>query len=208
MSILLLRLARSNRAASSAEFAMVAPLLVLMLLGMVDVGRFMWELNQAEKATQLGARFAVVTNPVSNGIVTADYANASLESGDLIPAERLGALKCTSAGCSCVSTCPEIGDMSVNSASFNAIVARMQVFKPDIAAANVEVTYRGSGFGFADDTAGGGGASDTMEISPLVTVALTDLTFRPITALLFAEIDLPPFSTTLPAEDASGAVSN
>ena len=216
MSKLFSGLIRCNAAASSAEFAMVAPLMVLMIFGIIDVGRFMWELNQAEKATQLGARFAVVTTPVSNGIVTADYADSSLGAGDLIPADRLGALKCTSSGCTCVSTCPEISDLSVNSASFNAIVTRMQVFKPDIAAANVEITYRGSGFGFAGDAAGsgggggggGGGAAETMEISPLVTVALTNLTFRPITSLLFAEIDLPPFSTTLPAEDASGAVSN
>ncbi len=187
---------------------MVLPLLLIMMFGTVDVGRFMWELNQAEKATQLGARFAVVTTPVSNGIVTADYADASLDSGDLIPADRLGALKCTSAGCTCVSTCPEVTDLSVNSAAFNAIVARMHAFKPDVAAANVEVTYRGSGFGFADDTAGGGGGSDTMEISPLVTVSLKDLEFEPLTCFILCNIGLPAFATTLPAEDASGAVSN
>ena len=187
---------------------MVLPLLLIMMFGIVDVGRFMWEMNQAEKATQLGARFAVVTTPVSNGIVTADYANASLDSGDLIPADRLGALKCTSAGCTCVSTCSEVTDLSVNSAAFNAIVARMHAFKPDVAAANVEVTYRGSGFGFADDTAGGGGASDTMEISPLVTVSLKDLAFEPFSCFVLCDVDLPSFATTLPAEDASGAVSN
>jgi hypothetical protein len=210
MNRLFSRLIRCNVAASSAEFAMVAPLMVLMIFGIIDVGRFMWELNQAEKATQLGARFAVVTTPVSNGIVTADYANNALDAGDLIPADRLGALKCTSSGCTCVSTCPEITDMSVNSAAFNAIVARMQVFKPDIAAANVEVTYRGSGFGYAGDAGGTGGGAppETMEISPLVTVSLTGLTYSPLISLFFADLALPPFSTTLPAEDASGAVSN
>lgn len=202
------RLLRCNRAASAAEFAMVAPLMLIAMLSVVDVGRFMWEMNQAEKATQLGARFAVVTNPVSNGIVTADYANASLDAGELIPADRLGELKCTSAGCTCVSTCPEVTDMSVNSAAFTAIVARMQAFKPDITAAKVDVTYRGSGFGFAVHTSGGGGGSDTMEISPLVTVSLKDLEFAPITCFVLCNFDLPAFATTLPAEDASGAVSN
>lgn len=208
MSATLRHLRHCQRAASSAEFAMVAPLMLIMMLSIVDAGRFMWEMNQAEKATQLGARFAVVTTPVSNGIVSADYADGSLEAGDLIPADRLGALKCTSAGCTCVSTCPEVTDLSVNSAAFNAIVARMQAFKPDVAAANVEITYRGSGFGFADDTAGGGGASDTMEISPLVTVSLKDVAFAPITCFVLCDFDLPAFATTLPAEDASGAVSN
>ena len=187
---------------------MVAPLMLIMLLGTVDVGRFMWEMNQAEKATQLGARFAVVTNPVSNGIVTADYVNGSLDAGELIPSDRLGALKCTSSGCTCVSTCPEVTDLSVNSASFTAIVDRMQAFKPDVAAANVEITYRGSGFGFAEHSSGGGGGSDTMEISPLVTVSLKDLEFEPLTCFVLCDIDLPAFATTLPAEDASGAVSN
>ena len=187
---------------------MVAPLMVLSILAVVDVGRFMWEMNQAEKATQLGARFAVVTNPVSNGIVTADYVNGTLAAGELIPADRLGELKCTSGGCTCVSTCPEVSDLSVNSTAFNAIVGRMQTFKPDVTAAKVEVTYRGSGFGFAVHTSGGGGGSDTMEISPLVTVSLKDVKFEPITCFVLCDIDLPAFATTLPAEDASGAVSN
>ena len=209
MSTVFARLFRCDRAASAAEFAMVAPLMLISMLGIVDVGRFMWEVNQAEKATQLGARFAVVTTPVSNGIVTADYAvTGSLDSGDLIPASRLGALTCTASACTCVSTCPEITDPSVNSAAFDAIVARMQAFKPDVTAAKVEVTYRGSGFGFAEHTPGGGGGSDTMEISPLVTVSLKDLKFEPITCFVLCDFDLPAFATTLPAEDASGAVSN
>jgi hypothetical protein len=47
-----------------------------------------------------------------------------------------------------------------------------------------------------------------MEISPLITVTLKDLEFRPITALLLARMGMPQFSTTLTAEDASGQYSN
>ncbi|QNN67915.1 pilus assembly protein [Sphingomonas lutea] len=195
-------LLRCTRGATSAEFAMVAPLLILLIFGTIDVGRFMWELNQAEKATQMGARMAVVTTPVSPGIVAANYATSTLPAGSTIPASALGTLTCTSGGCTCASNCAEVSNLSVDSTAFNALVARMQMVKPDVAAANVRVSYRGSGFGQA------GGATGQMEISPLVTVSLTGLKFVPITSLLFVQLNLPAFSTTLPAEDASGSISN
>jgi hypothetical protein len=77
----------------------------------------------------------------------------------------------------------------------------MQQIKPDIAADNVEVVYRGSGLGYAGDPTG-------MAMSPLVTVRLKDLEFRPVTALLFASITMPSFATTLTAEDSVGSLSN
>ena len=138
-------LLRCERAASAAEFALVLPLLLILLFGIIDVGRFMWEMNRAEKATQMGARFAVVTTPVSPGLIEADFAGGGIDPGDLIPAESLGALTCTSTACTCSGTCP-VTDLAVDSDAFNALVARMQVFKPDIDAADVQVTYRGSGF--------------------------------------------------------------
>lgn len=202
----LLRLMKCDRAAAGAEFTLVAPLMVLLLLGMVDVGRFMWEVNKTEKATQLGARFAVVTTPVSTGLVNADFEGDGLDAGDLIPAEALGTVTCTSASCTCAGECGALAGTAVNAAAFNAIVTRMQVIDPSIKAANVRVTYRGSGFGFAGDAPGGG--AERMEISPLVTVSLTGMTFEPVTSLLQAQVSLPAASTTLPAEDAAGAYSN
>ena len=187
---------------------MVVPLMLILIFATVDVGRLMWEFNQAEKATQMGARFAVVTTPVSPGLVEADFASGTLPAGDLIPADALGGLTCTSASCTCTGNCP-VSDLSVDSAAFSALVTRMQAFKPDIQAANVRVTYRGSGFGYAGSAAaGGGGIPETMEISPLVTVSLTGLRFAPATTFLLADLDLPAFSSTLPAEDASGQYSN
>ena len=200
------KLAVCDRGASGAEFALTLPLLLILLLGTVDAGRFLWEINRAEKATQMGARYAVVTSPVSTGLIDADFESASLPAGELIPADSIGKLECTRSNCTCTDCSVSVGS-AVDTARFDAIVARMQAMDPTIEADNVKVTYRGSGFGFAGD-AGGGGAGETMEISPLVTVSLTDMEFQPITSFMLAGISLPPFSTTLTAEDASGEFSN
>jgi Flp pilus assembly protein TadG len=217
MRSLVRRLLSCTSAASAAEFAIVLPLLLLFLFGIIDVGRFMWEYNQAEKATQVGARVAVVTNVLSSGLRDEDYAGqnvggAVIAVGERIPAGALGTLKCTTSGCSCVtSPCPSAGTFDTDTFN-NVLVARMQQIYPALTASNVEVLYSGSGLGSAGSASsgGGGGGSGTeqMEISPLITVKLAGLQFTPITSLLLATIDMPNFSTTLTAEDASGSYSN
>ena len=205
--------------ASAAEFALVLPLFMLLFFGIIDGARFVWETNKAEKATQVGARVAVVTNVLSPGLRDEDYAGqtaggVTIGAGDKIPAEALGSVKCTSTGCTCeTAPCPSnLG--ALDSATFNdVLVERMRQIHPAIQPENVEVRYSGSGFGFAGTAAGGGGgggggATEQMEISPLVTVTLVGLEFRPITSLLFASIAMPAFATTLIAEDGVGSVSN
>ena len=86
------------------EFGLILPLLLLFLLGIIDAGRFLWEFNRAEKATQAGARFAVVSDPVAPGLITADYVGVGgLTQGDIIPASAFGKVTCTSTACTCTS---------------------------------------------------------------------------------------------------------
>lgn len=197
-----LRLDRSG--ASAAEFAMVLPLLVILLLGILDAGRLLWEVNRAEKATQVGARVAVVTDVLDDGMTAEDYVGqtvggVTLTQGDLIPADALGEFQCTDTACTCISgTCPASG--TFDTASFDLIVQRMQFMKPDIQPADVTVTYRGSGLGYAGDPNG-------MEVAPLVTVALTSQ-FRPLVLFGAGTVPLPTFQTTLTAEDSEGVQSN
>jgi len=198
-----LRLDRSG--ASAAEFALVLPLLILFLFGIIDGGRYLWEVNKAEKATQAGARAAIVTNVLDSGIRDEDYVDqviggVTLTQGDLIPLAALGQLTCTDAGCTCASgTCPTVG--TFDTAAFNYIVTRMSYMKQDIDASDVTVTYRGSGLGFAGDPNG-------MEIAPLVTVELNGVQFRPLVLFNSVAVNLPAFRTTLTAEDSSGSLSN
>lgn len=201
------RLFLDRTASSAAEFAMVLPLLILFLFGIIDGGRFLWETNKAEKATQAGARVAVVTDVLDNGISNQQYVGqivggVTLTQGDLIPAAALGELKCTSTGCTCqTGTCPTIAAPTDYATRFNRVVQRMTFMKPDIGASDVSITYRGSGLGFAGDPNG-------MEIAPLVTVELSGVQFRPLVLFNSVAFTLPKFRTTLTAEDSSGSQSN
>lgn len=201
----MIALLRDERGASMAEFALVLPLLLVFLFGIIDGGRLMWTWNQAEKATQVGARVAIVTNVLAPGLATADYVGTNqggtvLTQGDVIPVSALGEVVCTNTGCTCQTTpCPTFG--TFDSVAFDKIRERMTFMKPDIKAANVRVIYRGSGLGYAGDPNG-------IQIQPLVTVELTDLQFRPLTILALTTIALPDFRTTLTGEDLSGTTFN
>ena len=201
------RLLLDRTASSAAEFALVMPLLILFIFGIIDGGRYLWEVNKAEKATQAGARVAIVTDVLDGGLGSQNYVGqtvggTTLTQGDVIPADALGELRCTNSACSCISgTCPTVVAPGDYATRFDRIVTRMQYMKPDIAASDVRITYRGSGLGFAGDPNG-------MEIAPLVTVELTGVQFRPLVLFGMAAINLPAFRTTLTSEDASGSQSN
>jgi Flp pilus assembly protein TadG len=206
---------RDERAATTAEFALMVPTFMLFVFGAIDVGGFAWKLNRLEKATQMGTRLAVVTNPVAQGLLNetyvgrnvnpADGTSAILQQGDPIPAAALGKITCNStASCTCTNA-PCITNatgLTADTAAFSNIVDRMQVFDSSISDADVSVEFTGSGLGFAGDPEG-------MEIVPLVTVRLNGMQYQPIIGVLLgAAIDLPDFAYTLPMEDGSGTTSN
>lgn len=204
--VALVRLLRHRGGAAAAEFSLVLPLLLLFIFGIIDCGRFMWTVNLAEKATQEGTRYAVVTSPVASAIATTDFVGVDgLGQGDRIPASELPTITCTSSSC---TGCSGAVACTYNATAFNNIVARMKIYYPAINAANVIVQYSGSGIGFAGDPLADSNWPNHPQIQPLVTVKLQSLTFKPVTGLLLATISLPSFSTTLSAEDLSGTHSN
>ena len=199
------RLLRSDHAATGAEFALVLPLLLLLLFGIIDSGRFMWEWNRAEKATQMGVRYAVVADPVLNGLDDSYSFSISggITQGSPVPTTSFNTATCdNSSTCSCLPSGGFCSATSRNATAFTAIRARMTAFYPQIADANVQVIYKNVGLGFAGDP-------DGSDISPLVTVKLRSLTFKPISCRVFGcSISMPDFSASLTAEDLSGSVSN
>ena len=192
------RLILDRGGASAAEFALVLPLVLLLIFGIIDAGRYMWSVNRAEKAAQMGVRMAVVTDAVSSAI-NANYIGActpALGPGDPIPRDCFSSITCT--GTATTATCT---GGTANATAFQTILGRMQQLAPDIAPADVEIIYSPSGLGYAGDPSG-------PDLAPLVTVRLSGMDFAPMIFLALANIGLPEVRSSLTFEDGTGSVSN
>lgn len=191
-------------AAAGVEFALVLPVLILFLFGTIDVGRYMWSINQLEKATQMGARMAVVTNMVPSDLAAANFA-LNLGQAAQIPTSSFGALKCDKFSgtltCTCISNCTGIG-MTADAAAFGRIATRMTQIAGLIQDTNVRITYTNSGLGYAGDPNG-------PDVAPIVTVSAANVNFVPfVFQFMGGSVKLPTQSASLTLEDASGSTSN
>jgi Flp pilus assembly protein TadG len=192
---------RSRHGGTAAEFGLLTPLLLSFMIGTVDLGRFLWTCNRAEKATQMGVRFAVTNDIVPSGLATYDFAvTGGIPQGDPIPSSSFTSALCseTSGGtvsCTCVpATCP--GGNAYSKPAFDNIVTQMKRFYPELTANHVQINYNYAGLGYAGDPNG-------IQISPLVTVKLTGMTFTPMLFRFFgnSSITLPAYSASLTLED-------
>lgn len=187
------RLARESRGAMAAEFALVLPVFILFLIGIIDVGYYAWQINRAEKAVQIGARWAVATDMVPAGLVNYSFAvSGGVPQGTPVPQASFPTVTCDSAGCSA---------WGYNGGSFNAIVARMQEIRPEIQASEVRIEYSWSGLGYAGDPNG-------PDVAPIVTVRLVGMQHTPISSLFLGSFNLPDFAYSLTSEDSVGSLSN
>lgn len=203
--------------ASAAEFALVLPVALLFLFAIIDGGRFVWNVNQAEKATQMGARFAIVTEPVPTGLTSYSFVGtAGLTAGAIVPAAAYSKMTCGTlaetapATCACVigGTCPWGATAATTAPAnpavtpFDKIYARIKQFYPDTKRVNVKIEYAPSGLGYAGDPTG-------ADINPVVTVRLQGLTFKPVTTQIFnISTSMPDARYSLTMEDGLGAASN
>ena len=205
---------RDRRASSAAEFALVLPLLLIFLLGIIDVGRLLWTYNRIEKTTQMGARFAIVTTPIpanlayssNSAIGLTDTSGHVLVAGDdltkyVMPtATYTGTAGTTAPTCAPTANCTALG--AIATASFDAIFNHMKLFLPELQRTNVEVKYSNSGLGYAGDPTG-------TDFSPVVTVSVTGMTFHPISLALFnTNLSLGTIGAALTMEDGRGSQSN
>ena len=194
---------RDDTAASAAEFAMIVPVFLILLLGMIDVGRYMWTINQAEKATQMGARYAVVTNPVPV-LLTQDFnIEHGSTAGDPVDTGDFNTATCTSTGAG-NATCTITGGLSsenaADAAAFGKIIDWMKTFYPTVDYPNVRIIYKNVGLGFAGDPHG-------PDVAALTTIELHDVTFQPL-ILFGGSINLPDVKAMLTLEDASCTVAD
>jgi len=205
--MILRRLTTDTKGATAAEFGIVLPLFILFLLGIIDVGRWLWTYNHLEKATQMGARMAVVTNAAlgtetaHTGIYASYIGIGGLTPGDNIPASALGKITCTNSSCTCTTTpCPSVS--AFNSADFDRVANDMKLFYHEVDPTNVTIEYSSSGLGFAGNPNG-------PDVAPIVTVRLSGMTFTPLACeLVGCSFAMPAFVASLTYEDAIGQQSN
>jgi hypothetical protein len=194
-----MNIARAQRGSSSVEFALVLPLLILFVLGIIDAGRLMWSYNRAEKAAQMAARYAAVTDMVPSTLATLDFtlqANGAVPGGQPVPLGVFQSTLCTNVG-------PCSNGMGYDGQAFSRIVNRARFFMPELTAANVQIQYDNVELGYAGDPNG-------PDVAPLITVSLVNLQFRPLVFAMFRRVTLPmpTVTSSVTGEDMVGNVSN
>ncbi len=195
------KFAADQSGAAAVEFAFIAFALILFTFAIFDVGFALYWFNRAEKATQLGARIAAVSDPVSDFLLThsgvtgpnAAQAGESCESaaGTIEPFCDHADITCTASGGNGNCTLGTFSDPA-----FAKIFNEMRTLYPQLSSDNVQVEYRPSVLGFA---ARPGNAPNTFNLVPQVTVRIVGLQYNYVA--LGALLGLQPF--TLPDISAS-----
>ena len=138
------------------EYTLVFPLFIVALLGTVDVTYMLFEWVTANKTTYIGARTAVVSDPVAIGITTPIYTQTQLQ--------QLGQACSNSLNGAANGNCPSMntvcdGASSIctngfkwNETAFSAIFTAMQAMFPRLARENVQITYQTNNLGYVGQT--------------------------------------------------------
>lgn len=199
MSRAILRLSKCTGAHTGIEFTLVLPLLLFLLLGFIDAARAMWTINRAEKATQMGVRYAVTTDMVASDLGSYIFTQSGVVQGDPVPLSAFVGVTCTSTSCTNKGAGPTPGHSAT---AFNNILQRMRFFYPEIAPANLVIEYDNSGLGYSGDP-------NAPDVAALVTVRLVNINFQPLSTYAFAPpLRLPEFRSALTMEDGTGTVAN
>ncbi|MER9303490.1 TadE/TadG family type IV pilus assembly protein [Mesorhizobium sp. M0496] len=174
------------------EAAIAMTLLLTLTLGFVDFGYALYQWNAANKAVQVGARAASISNPVVAALASAAGTADTALVGTAMPADSYS-YSCTGAGVCCTGA--GVCTSTLDQPSFDAIYNRMIVFFPRLQPANVRITYSATGLGYWGRPGGP---------VPTVTVSLEGLTFQFFFLqglMSFTNITMPSMLSTVTGED-------
>ncbi len=169
------RFHRSEEGSSLVEFALVFPLIVILTMGTLEFSFGLLQRGRAQKATQLGARVAIVSTPVAPGIKTGLFSGLSpigapctdQTTGITLAACTIASTDCTYSTTSSPpgGTCP---GYTFNLTNFDKIFNEMRLAYPTLTRDNVRVSYASNGLGYIGNPSG---------VPVNVTVAIRCLTY-------------------------------
>ena len=192
--------ARDESGTTLVEFAIVMPLFLLILFGLIDFGRMGFEYVMANKAVQLATRVAVTRLPACAGVVTTNTRGTAVFS---VP--PIFGTDCRAGANICAAPVPVICNGNMANPTVAEIWGGVSALMPTgSSAANLRFSYA-----FTPELGFLGGP-----YVPMVTVQITNLNFQFITPLdalaalagtansgLPGSLPFPALSVTLPAED-------
>lgn len=203
------KLWRDREGASFLEFTFVFPLLMLTAFCTVDFALVMFDWAQANKATQRGARVAIVSAPVAGGLD--DLSELWVEDLGLwcVDADGIDTGNCPAVQTVCnTSAAPNscVDDFyPFITAAFTTIFDEMQRVFPRLEPQNVQISYRTMGLGFVGRP-GGLPMEVTIEIRCMThqvffLAALAQWAFEPRDGCPNdSGVPIPAFATTLTTE--------
>jgi Flp pilus assembly protein TadG len=160
------KLLRDIEGSVLVQTTIVIPIFLSLVLGTVDATYMFFEWALANKAVYIGARTAIVSDPVAQGITTFTYTSTPgqycFNQTTLLPDPTancpfvLNWVNCT--GTSSSGSCDH--SFTFNNTVFtNYIFPRMQAVYPRLQRQNVTVSYQTNGLGFVGESATPGAMS-------------------------------------------------
>lgn len=203
---MLKRLLKDRRGTNTVELTLIMGSLLLLTLGVIDVGRAALEWNAIQKSTQVGAREAITRDPIVLPIKYHFFCNPPADAalvgarcvddfGNQQPECDFGTYTCTSTGCTGTNSAA-YGDAELSQETFDAVVNAMRASVPGIAPENVTVSYNSTSLGFIGMSGG---------LPAEVSVSVTGVPFGFMALLPFGEIafEIPRMMYTVTGEDFS-----
>ena len=92
------RIRRSQRGATAVEFALVAPIFLIMVIGVFELGRAMWIRASMQYAVEETTRYAIVNTSATTSALATYAASAYSSSGINISGATFSATQATTSG--------------------------------------------------------------------------------------------------------------
>ena len=204
------KLLRDIRGSVLVETTIVLPMLLVLVLGTIDVTYMFYDWALANKATYVGARMAVTSDPIDPDVTNLNYTSTQLQNigqSCLVVSCPSANSVCTGAasGGSCTSG-------TFQNTAFTRIFDTMQRVFSRLQRQNVTISYQTNGTGVVgqtwDGSADPGNPQFTLPMN--VTVSITGMTHQfyfisPLMRFLGVGVSatpaIPAFATTLQSED-------